>query len=66
MFIRYFGNEAFRVGHTFEVAGDGGPYLYEFCIPVKIPEKSDIDIRATVRSNNARVTAAFDILLDYD
>ena len=66
MFVRYFGNEAFRVGHTFEVAGTGGPYLYEFCVPVKIPEKSDIDIRVTVRSNNARITAAFDLVLDYD
>jgi hypothetical protein len=66
MFVRYYGNESFRVGHAFEVSGDGGPYIYEFCIPVKIPEKSDIDVRASVRSNNARVTAAFDILLDYD
>jgi hypothetical protein len=24
------------------VSGNGGAYLYEFCIPVKIPEKSDI------------------------
>ena len=66
MFVRYFGSSSFRAGHTFEVSGNGGAYLYEFCIPVKIPEKSDIDVRATVRSNNARITAAFDILLDYD
>jgi hypothetical protein len=66
MFVRYFGEASFRVGHSFEVSGAGGAYLYEFCIPVKIPEKSDIDIRASVRSNNARLTAAFDILLDYD
>jgi len=66
MFVRYFGEASFRVGHSFEVSGSGGAYLYEFCIPVKIPEKSDIDIRASVRSNNARLTAAFDILLDYD
>jgi hypothetical protein len=66
MFVRYFGQTSFRSGHTFEVSGNGGAYLYEFCIPVKIPEKSDIDIQAKVRSNNARITAAFDILLDFD
>ena len=63
MFVRYFGQDAFRVGHSFEVSGAGGQYLYDFSIPIAIPEKSDIDVRATVRSNNARVTAAFDIIL---
>ena len=63
MFIRYFGQDAFRVGHTFEVCGDGGQYFYPFSVPLAIPEKSDIDVRATVRSNNARVTAAFDMIL---
>jgi len=63
MFIRYFGQDAFRVGHTFEVCGDGGQYFYPFSVPIAIPEKSDIDVRATVRSNNARVTAAFDMIL---
>ena len=66
MFVRYFGESAFRVGHSFEVCGDGGEYMYEFGIPLRIPEKSDIDIRASVRSNNARVTAAFDMLLERD
>lgn len=63
MFIRYFGQTSFRVGHSFEFGGDGGQYLYPFQVPIKIPPKSDIDIRATVRSNNARLTAAFDLLL---
>jgi hypothetical protein len=54
---------AFRVAHTFELAGDGGQYFYPFAFPVPLLEKSDIDIRASVRSNNARVTAAFDLLL---
>lgn len=63
MFVRYYGQSSFRVGHSFEVSGDGGQYLYEFFAPIPIPEKSDIDIRATVRSNNARVTAAFDLIL---
>jgi hypothetical protein len=66
MYVRLFGEASFNAGHSFEVSGTGGEYTYDFAIPVKIPEKSDIDVRATVRSNNARVTAAFDILLDYD
>ena len=63
MYIRYAGQSAFRIGHTGEVAGTGMPYVYDFTIPVPIPEKSDIDIRARTRSNNARVTSAFDIIL---
>ena len=54
---------AFRIGHTFEVTGSGGAYNYKFSFPPAIPEKSDIDVRALVRSNNSRVTATFDILL---
>lgn len=63
MFVRYFGQTSFRVGHSFEVSGAGGQYFYPFSVPIEIPEKSDIDVRANVRSNNARVTAAFDIIL---
>lgn len=63
MFVRYFGQSSFRVGHSFEVEGAGGPYVYKFSVPLRIPEKSDIDIRTSVRSNNARVTAAFDLIL---
>ena len=66
MFVRYFGTTAFRVGHSFEVAGTGGQYMYNFSVPLAIPEKSDIDIRAAVRSNNSRVTAAFDMILHKD
>ena len=66
MYVRYFGEASFRVGHSFEVSGAGGEYMYEFSIPLRIPEKSDIDVRASVRSNNARLTAAFDILLERD
>lgn len=63
MYVRYFGQTSFRVGHSFEFSGAGGQYLYKFPVPIKIPAKSDIDIQATVRSNNARITAAFDLLL---
>jgi hypothetical protein len=63
MYVRYAGQTSFRVGHSFEVSGAGGPYTYDFGVPIQIPSKSDIDVRAAVRSNNARVTAAFDIVL---
>ena len=64
MYIRRNGEgTTFRIGHTFEVSGNGGQYDYTFAFPPAIPEKSDIDVRALVRSNNARVTAVFDILL---
>jgi len=63
MFVRYFGSTGFRVGHSFEVSAVGGQYFYPFTTPVQIPEKSDIDVRATCRSNNSRITAAFDIIL---
>lgn len=63
MFIRYFGQSSFRVGHSFEVAGSGGQYTYKFTTPIPIPEKSDIDVRVTTRSNNGRYTAAFDMIL---
>ena len=60
-FVRYGGETAFRIAHTFEVAS--AEYFYEFYVPFALPEKSDIDVRASVRSNNARVTAAFDMIL---
>ena len=63
MFIRYFGSATFRVGHSFEVSGAGGQYIYEFHVPIPIPAKSDIDVRVATRSNNGRYTAAFDLIL---
>lgn len=60
MFVRYGGETAFRIGHSFEVSDS---YNYEFSIPIRLSEKTDIDVRASVRSNNARVTAAFDMIL---
>jgi len=60
-FVRYGGESAFRIAHTFEVAS--AEYFYAFHAPFKLPEKSDIDIRADLRSNNARITAAFDAYL---
>ena len=63
MMVRYFGTSAFRVAHSFELQLRGGQYDYTFTTPPSIPEKTDIDIRASMRSNNKRITAAFDILL---
>lgn len=63
MFVRYGGTTAFRVGHSFEVAGSAGQYIYPFSFPPELSEKSDIDVRITTRSNNGRYTAAFDLLL---
>jgi len=64
MHVRYGGQASFLIGHEFEVSGSGGQYIYDFPVPLPIPEKSDIDVRAKVRSNNARVTAAFCVLLE--
>jgi hypothetical protein len=63
MFVRYFGQQSFRTQHTFEVGGTGGQYSYDFAFPPPIPEKSDIDVRVSGRTNNGRYTAAFDLLL---
>ena len=63
MYVRYNSIATiFRVGHTFELTG-GGEYTYKFSFPQEMPEKTDIDVRLTTRSNNGRFTAAFDILL---
>jgi len=66
MFVRYFGQSSFRVGHTFEVFGAGGQYVYDFTVPIEIPEKSDIDVRVSGRTNKGRFTAAFDVILIKD
>lgn len=59
-YYRLFGDR-FVIGHTFEVAS--ADYIYGFSCPLALPEKTDIDVRATVRSNNARVTAGYDMIL---
>lgn len=55
----------FRVNHTFELA-DGAQYKYEFKVPAVLPALSDLDINALVRTNNSRVTVAYDIILIKD
>ena len=34
MFVRYFGQNSFRVGHSFEVSGTGGQYTYDFSFQI--------------------------------
>lgn len=63
MYARFNGETAFRIQHTFEITSGGMPYVYTFTCPPGLPEMTDIDIRAAVRSNNSRVTAAFDMIL---
>ena len=63
MFIKRHNNGAFRIAHTFELTATGGQYMYDFAFPPALAPKTDIDVRATMRSNNSRITAAFDLLL---
>jgi len=53
--------DRFFVGHTFEVASS--EYHYAFTCPFGVPEKTDIDVQVSVRTNNALVTAAYDMIL---
>lgn len=63
MWYRIFGQNNFLVAHSFEVCGAGGYYEYDFSVPMTLPEKSDMDVRALARQNNTRITIAFDIIL---
>ena len=60
---REFEQDAFRIQHSFELQLRGGQYDYEFGAPLVFSEKTDIEIRIVNRSNNKRITSAFDILL---
>jgi len=53
----------FITAHSFEVSGVGGPYTYEFTLLQAIPEKSDIEVRVQVRTNNGRYTCAWDMIV---
>lgn len=56
------GDLHFRTGHTFEITA-GGEYRYPFTVPMRVTEKSDLDVVASVRTNNSRVTVGYDIIL---
>lgn len=62
----YFGQNTvtgFITAHTFEISGTGGEYCYDFTIPQAVPEKSDIDVQVSTRTNNGRFTCAWDMIL---
>lgn len=61
-FTRPFG-QSFQIGHMAEVFE--GTYRYDFPIPIPLAEKTDLEVRAdNVETNNTRVTANFDLLLE--
>lgn len=63
MYHRLFG-KPFRIAH---IAESTGHYRYDYHAPLRIPEKTDIDIRIDdVSGNDSRVTANFDIVLIRD
>ena len=53
----------FMNGHIFELSGAGGQYFYPFSVPMRLPEKTDIDVRLKARQNNTIMTAAYDLIL---
>jgi len=61
IFQRPFG-ESFKIAHMAEIYERS--YRYDFSVPLKFIEKTDIDFRlAEVETSNTRVTANFDMLL---
>jgi len=63
MYVRAPNEQSFHVRHAYEVSGDGGPCKTDFVIPFTLHARTDIDIRISVRTNNARVTCIGDYLL---
>jgi len=59
-YVRPFGN-GFIVSHIAEVYQ--AVYRYDFPVPVALAEKTDLDVRALVFSDNCRMTANFDLYL---
>lgn len=59
LYIREFGG-AFRARH--ELRLEKGQQQYEFACPIKVPEKSDIELRHK-GPENSTVTASFDLLV---
>lgn len=58
-------NQSFKIAHMAEIYESS--YRYDFPVPVKFTEKTDIDLRiAEVETNNTRCTANFALLLVND
>jgi hypothetical protein len=59
---RPFGKPNFRIAHMAEVYES--TYRYDFPIPLPLPEKTDLEVRAdNVEANNTRVTSNFTMAL---
>ena len=55
-------NGSFVTAFIAEVAG-GNPYRNDFTVPMKLTEKSDVDVRVTVDTSNTKATANWQIIL---
>lgn len=44
------------------IASGGSSFIYQFAFPLRLDEKSDIKIRATVSANNTDISAGFDLV----
>ena len=55
-------NGSFVTAFIAEVAG-GNPYRNDFTVPMKLTEKSDVDVRVTVDTSNTKVSANWQIIL---
>ena len=63
--IEFYGRpfgQSFIIQHTAEIYENS--YRYDFTVPLRMPEKTDLDVRvSSVENSGTRVTANFDILL---
>lgn len=60
-FVRLSEGGGFRIQHVGELFQNS--YSYPFPVPLKLPPKTDLDVRFETANNNFRVTAAFDLVL---
>jgi hypothetical protein len=61
MMVRPFGG-SFVTAFIAEVAG-GNPYRNDFAVPMKLTQKTDVDVRVTVDTSNTKATANWQIIL---
>ncbi len=60
MMVRPYGG-VFFVGHISEVVN--GFYRYDFPVPLRVPEKCDIDIRGIADGNGTQMSCNYDLIL---
>ena len=61
MMVRQF-NGSFVAAFVALVAG-GNPYRNDFAIPLKLTEKTDLDVRVTVDTSNTKATCNYQMIL---